>query len=462
MKFNWSLAKILEATQGDLLSDSSPLITGFSTDTRTIEKNNVFIALTGDNFDGHKFIETAVQKKSSVLILSSAPQKLPENTSVILVKDTLKALQDVAGYYRDQHSATFIGVTGSNGKTTTKEMLLHIFSKKLKTFATKGNLNNHIGLPLTILSTPFDTEIAIIEMGMNHLGEIKRLCEIAKPQISIITNIGPAHIGILGNLENIAKAKSEILEKLPENGKAIIPADSEFCNFLKQTSQAKTITVGFTAESDFKLSNVKMDLSGINFSINTEDKNFSCQLSVLGKHNALNASIAIATASATNFDPAEAAEHLSSFKQVQARMEAHEKDGINVLVDCYNANSSSMKEALNFLGICPKRKIAVLGDMRELGDKSEELHREIGKAVSENKIDLLITVGNEAKFIAKEAILNKMSETNVISLNSNAQAAEYLVGKLKKSDTILFKASRGMHFEQIIQSIWPDLGKELH
>jgi UDP-N-acetylmuramoyl-tripeptide--D-alanyl-D-alanine ligase len=462
MKFSWSLQDILSATNGKLITSGTPTISGFSIDTRSIKENNVFIALSGENFDGHKFIEAAIQKKCSLIIASRIPEDFKPEIPVIKVNDTLKALQDLAEFYRNKHSATFIGVTGSNGKTTTKEMLLHLFSKQAKTSATKGNLNNHIGLPLTILSVPFDTKIAIIEMGMNHQGEIRRLCQIAKPQISIITNIGPAHIGILGSLENIAKAKAEILENLPENGKAIVPGDSEFLSLLAKTSPVKTLSVGTAKNCDYKISDIEMSLSGLSFSINHNSKKIHPQLSTLGKHNAINASIAIAAYIEMGFPPEQAAKDIESFKQVQARMEAHDKDGINVLVDCYNANSSSMKEALSFLGICPARKIAVLGDMRELGNKSEELHREIGKVVSENNIDILITVGEEAKFIANESILNKMNKTNVISLNSNDQAAEYLVGKLKKGDTILFKASRGMHFEKIIQRLWPDLGKELH
>lgn len=460
---DWNPELLAKICKGELIHQSDIPINGFSTDTRTIRPGDIYIALSGENFNGHAFVKAALEKKVSGIIISEKVS-LPENFScfVLKVADCLIALQDCAAHYRKNHSGCFIGVTGSNGKTTTRSMLSYLLSENHRCSSTTGNLNNHIGLPLTLLSTPQDAEYIVLEMGMNHSGEIRDLCKIATPDAALVSNIGPAHIGILGNLKNIASAKAEIFEKLPEKAAAIAPSDTDFTDIFKSTATSGLKTFGKSNAADYKISDVKMSLGEVSFKMTHLETKVICTLPLAGEHNAFNAAAALAIFHSLGFDLASGAKRLESFSAVNARMEKIEKDGINILLDCYNANPGSMTEALKFLSICPGKRIAVLGDMKELGDLSCELHSSIGRLAGELKPELLITVGKESQAIADAAINSGMSRNSVIALNSNDEAAELLRKKLKTGATILFKASRGMHFEKIVQNIWPELAGDLH
>ncbi|KAF1082833.1 MAG: UDP-N-acetylmuramoyl-tripeptide--D-alanyl-D-alanine ligase [Candidatus Rifleibacterium amylolyticum] len=464
MTDNWTARQIALACEGELLHDSSQPISGFSIDTRTIQAGNLFVALKGENQDGHLYAAKAADAGAAALLISdtTAVTGLADKAAVIKVADTLAGLQKIAQNRRSQLQSKVIGVTGSNGKTTTRAMLQHLLTSVATCSATSGNLNNHIGLPLTILGLDKSADYAVLEMGMNHQGEIRDLCRIARPDAALISNIGPAHIGILGSLKNIALAKAEILENLSENQTAVVPGDTEFSELLRQATRARLYYFGEGENNDYRISDLQMSVEGVSFSLTAPECHCNCRLQLAGRHNAFNAAAALALFHQLGHDLQKGCQLLESFAPVGARMERVEIDGINILLDCYNANPGSMSEALRFLTVCPAPRIAVLGDMRELGDMSVSMHRQLGVQAAESSPELLVCVGADAAHIAAAARENGMAETSVIALSTNAEAAEILKDKLIKGSTVLFKASRGMHFETIVRSLWPGLGKDLH
>jgi UDP-N-acetylmuramoyl-tripeptide--D-alanyl-D-alanine ligase len=341
-------------------------------------------------------------------------------------------------------------------------MLSYLLSLNNKCYATSGNLNNHIGLPLTILHAPEDADFIVLEMGMNHAGEIRELCKIATPDAALINNIGPAHIGMLGSLENISKAKAEIFENLAENAIAVAPDGPEFKNVFVEAAGHRLTTFGMQPSADFHISSLKTEKSALFFSLAAEGQVADCRLNLAGRHNIFNAAAALALYFRLGFELHEGCSALQGFAAVNARMETISIDGISLILDCYNANPGSMSSALDYLASCPPPRIAVLGDMKELGDMSEQYHREMGLQAGKSELELLIAVGAEAKHIATAALENNNVKNSVIALNSNDEAAELLKKRLKTGATVLFKASRGMHFEHIVRKIWPELAEDLH
>ncbi len=465
MKTDWTAQLIAKVTDGRLIRESGKCISGFNTDTRTLKPGNVYFALSGENFDGHRFAAKAMESGAAGVVIS---QECPEildtgfDAFIIRVSDCLEALQCCARNFRAQHRGFFTAITGSNGKTTTRSMLAHLLGLTSKCFATSGNLNNHIGLPLTILAAPEDAEQIVLEMGMNHAGEIRELCRIAAPDAALLSNIGPAHIGILGSLSNIARAKAEIFEQLPADAPRIAPADTEFTDLLRQIGGKNLKTFGQAENADYRICQIECGMSRVSFKILFKNEEMDCILNMAGRHNAFNATAALAMYHQLGFDINAGAKHLQTFSAVNARMERIERDGINILLDCYNANPGSMKEALHFLAICPAPRIAVLGDMRELGELSPQLHREIGALAAELQLEKLITVGEDAQHMADSAVKAGLPENCVHMLNSHDEAAEVLNRQLITGATVLFKASRGMHFEKIVHKIWPEIAQDLH
>lgn len=455
--------QIAKICSGKLTCSRESQITGISTDTRTIKPGDLFVALKGHNFDGHNFIDKAINAGAAAIIYSDDTELHTQEcqSSMIRVKDCLAALQQLATFYRSKSHAFFIGVTGSNGKTTTREMLYYLLSNEANCHSTKGNLNNHIGLPLTLLGTDPEAKFAVIEMGMNHAGEIRHLCQIAKPDAALISNIGPAHIGILKSLTNIAKAKAEVLEQLQAHQFAVIPGDTEFTELFHQSTSARLFTFGTKPHNTYRITDIRESTDSVAFSLSFNEQSHHCLLALSGAHNAFNAVAALAVYNQLGHDLEKGIKRLSQFKPVSARMEKHSIDGINIIVDCYNANPGSMLVALQHLHICPPGRVAVLGDMRELGELSIEMHKNIGTEAAKLGIELLVCVGADATHMASAAIASGMHEDSVIALSSNDEAAELLSKRLKKGSTILFKASRGMHFETILRKLWPGMAKDL-
>ena len=442
---------ILKITNGKLIcGDENIEINDFSKDTREIKDGDTYIAIKGERFDGNDFWQNAVDSGAKVCIVSKDIGAI-NGVAIIKVEDTLKALQDIASYKRMQYDIPVVAVTGSVGKTSTKDLIASVVSEGYKTLKTKGNYNNEIGLPLTVLSLK-DEEAMVVEMGMNHFGEIRKLTNIAKPTVAVITNIGTAHIGNLGSRENILKAKLEILEGLKGNT-VIVNNDNDLLHkwALENKDKYNIITYGITNESDYMAKNIKSfeDKSEFTVSSKTDINNKKILVPVGGEHFILNSLCGVAVGEYLKVPTEKIIRGIAKLELTKKRMEIlKSKSGATVINDTYNANYDSMKAAITYLkGIENKRKIAILGDMLELGDYSKELHEKIGEEVDGN-IDILITIGKEAKYIAE-----KSKAKQIIECDNIEEAIEKIKKIETKDDAILLKASNGMKLFEIASAL---------
>lgn len=431
------------------------LISKFCSDTREIKENDMFISIKPEKGDGIKYIVEAFEKGACGCIteygLSDEFVTMHKDKTIIQVENTIKAIQDLAKYKRSLYNIPVVGITGSVGKTTTKEMIASVLEKKYKVSKNRGNYNNHIGVPLTILDWEDDIEIAIVEMGMNHLGEISELTNIARPTMAVITNVGTAHIGFLGSRENILKAKLEILEGLPVDGKVIINNDNDM---LEKASigNYKKVTYGIENESDYMAEDITITEQITKYTTRINGKKYEIIIPASGKHFAINSLSAITVGCLLNVDIEKMIDAMRNFENTGKRIEIKEINNIKMINDYYNANYDSVKAALEVLNkTTAKRKIALLGDMRELGKYEEELHRNVGKEIIKNRIDILITVGALAKYIAQE--VKELGLKEVYIFENNEECIKNLNNIIKKDDAILIKASKAMHFGEIAESI---------
>lgn len=443
----FNVKQILEAIDGEGYNLFDEIkINRIVTDSRKIEKGDCFVALIGEKFDGHDFLEDVYVNGASLAIVS----KLNTNIKIpqILVSDTLKAYKDIALSYRKRFDIPVVAVTGSSGKTSTKEMIAAVLAKKFNVHKTQKNFNNEIGLPYTVLQLDKSHEVAVLEMGMNHFGEIESLAYVARPQIAVITNIGTAHIENLGSRENILKAKMEIITYFTNSDVLIVNGDNDLLSKVK-SDRYKVIKFAIENEADYRAYDV-IDLyeEGIEFKckIRNEEKTF--KTNTPGIHNVYNALAAIAVADVLGLNYQEMLDGILNFNPGSMRMNIVDKNGVKFIVDCYNANPDSMKVALDVLNKFDGRKIAILGDMFELGDFSEKFHREVGKYLIE-KSDVLIAVGEYAKYYFEEA----KEKIETYYFNNKLEALDHLKNYIKNGDVLLFKASRGMKLEEISDSL---------
>jgi UDP-N-acetylmuramoyl-tripeptide--D-alanyl-D-alanine ligase len=451
-----TVKEILEATGGNLLQgDPAVQIDSLCTDSRSIKEDDFFVPIIGENFDGHKFIQSALE---SGALGSLTQYDIPINSEgiVIRVKDTLKALWDIARYYRSRFDIKVIAVTGSAGKTTTKDMIYEVLSKNFNVLKTQGNFNNHIGLPLTLLNLSKEYQIAVVEMGMNNFGEISNLTKIARPDIGVITNIGTAHIGNLGSRQNILKAKMEILDGMNPDGMMVLNGDDDLLWGLRDSLKVKTLYFGTREGVDIQAQDIKTNESEkSSCKIKFEGAEYNLEIFVPGIHNIYNALSAIAIG--LNFGVAleDMIDAIGEFKSGKMRMNVLKlNEDIKIINDTYNANPDSMEAALIALkDMKAKRRIAVLGDMLELGELSMKLHRELGKKVAQNGMDYLITLGQQAKYIAEGAIEEGMPSKQVIDFREPKEIIDYIQNLLMPGDAALIKGSRGMKMEQIVDKI---------
>lgn len=457
-KHTVTVKDILNVTNGELIiGKEDEICENFCRDSREIKDGDVYLGIKGETLNGSIYFEQALKNGAKGVIIqdievTKEQEEKYENKFIIKVEDTIKAMQEIAEYKRTLYKMPVIAITGSVGKTSTKDIIANVISQKYKTLKTQGNYNNHIGVPLTIFSLK-DEEIMVVEMGMNHFGELYTLTNIAKPNIAVITNIGTAHIGNLGSRENILKAKLEILEGLQENGKVIINNDNDLLHkwYLENKEKTSIITYGIENESDYMAENIILNENSSTYIL--KKSGLKVKVPVGGNHFVLNSLCAIAVGREMCISLDEIIKGIETFKLTKRRMDIKNFNNMTIINDCYNANYDSMKAALEYLGsIENKRKIAVLGDMLELGDYSKELHKNVGKQVVKNNIDILVTVGEEAKYIANEAI-KEMEKDKVKECNSNKEAIKILESIMKENDCILIKASNGMHFEEIVKSI---------
>ena len=438
------IKEILKITNGKLICGDEDLdIQNFEKDTRIIQKGDMYVAIKGEKFDGNNFYKDAINKGAVACLMSKEPEEKIGN--IVLVENTVKAIQQIAAYKRSNVDIPVVAVTGSVGKTSTKDIVAAVMSQKYKVLKTQGNLNNDIGLPFTLLRL-HDENAIVVEMGMNHFGEISLLTSIAKPTLAIITNIGTAHIGNLGSRENILKAKLEILEGLQGNS-VIINNDNDLLSDWAEKNKEKynIITYGINNKnSKYVAEDIHSYEDRSEYKIDGKE----VVVPVGGEHFVLNSLCAIAVGRYFDIPMAKITEGISGFELTKGRMEIEKaKCGASIINDTYNANYDSMKAAIEYLEkIEGKRKIAVLGDMKELGDYSESLHRKVGEEVK--NIDILITIGELAKYIEETADVREM-----LHFDNNESALEYLKKIMKKDDIILLKASNSMKFGDIAKEL---------
>lgn len=452
-----TLAQLKDMIQieNDITAFQDISINGVSIDSRKIAKGNLFVPFKGEHSDGHRFVEEALKQGAHAALWQQDVPNPPLHLPILIVEDTLTALQELARSYRNQLDVKVVGITGSNGKTTVKDMVAKLLSLKYKVQKTEGNYNNHIGLPLTVLSLDEDTEIAVLEMGMSSKGEIDFLSTLARPNTAIITNIGESHLQDLGSREGIAEAKLEITHGLQENGLIVYLGDEPLLQERLQDDKGKALiqTFGRSTDNDIYPLDIKTDSSGSTFKTNLAETEF--KLPVLGIHNILNALCAMLTANYFQIPYAKMNDGFADLKLTNMRMELVDgQNGVKVINDAYNASPTSMRAAIELVSAMPgfSQKILVLGDMLELGEREQEFHYEIGKSVDPQSVDYVFTFGNLGRYIA-EGARTVLSEDRVFSFAEK----ESLIAELKKlvtADTlVLVKASRGMRMEEVVTAL---------
>lgn len=447
-----TVKNIAEMVKGTLTNPQyeQTVIHGVATDTRKLEQHQLFIPLKGERFDGHSFVEQAFKAGVAAVLWDRSVPNPPENHAVILVDDTLTALQQLAKAYLQELGTRVIGVTGSNGKTTTKDMIHAVLGTQYRVHKTGGNFNNHIGLPLTVLAMPENTEIAVLEMGMSAKGEIDLLSRLANPDAAVITNIGESHMQDLGSREGIAEAKLEIINGLKEDGVLIYIGDEPL---LQKAYSCQTKTYGTGAHNDYQLQDVSQSEEGTHFTIKGMETSFF--IPILGKHNVMNAMAAIAAGAYFGITPEGAAKGLSGLKVTGMRLELIKTDsGFSIINDAYNASPTSMKAAIQLTESLEGygKKMLVLGDMLELGDLEETFHKECGAVISPEKIDRVFTYGKLGAFIA-EGALKHFEKDRVSHYTEKKDLLQAVKENASKGDLILFKASRGMKLEEIVKDL---------
>lgn len=420
-------------------------IEGVSIDTRSIQKKNLFIPFKGENVDGHRFIDMAFEKGAALTLSEKEDQEA--DYPAILVKDGLKALQDISRVYLSEVSPKVVAVTGSNGKTTTKDMIECVLNPRYKVQKTIGNFNNEIGMPLTILQLEEDTEISILEMGMDRLGDISFLSQLANPDIAVITSVGESHIEMLGSRENIAKAKYEIVDELKDDGTFIYSKDYTLLeNIVDKNVSYQLKTAGLTAVNDDVLTDIYADGSGTRFTFKGEE----FTIPQLGAHNALNASLAILVANTLGMTLQECKESLENLQVTQMRMERIEDEsGALIINDAYNASKASMISAIDTMSkLNYTNKILVLGDILELGEYSQSLHEDVGNFINQETTDfkMVYTFGEHTKYIH-----NILETSDKLHVDSIEELQKKVHAHLEEDTAILLKGSRGMALERVIK-----------
>lgn len=451
-----SIDEIVGAVNGKLLNPwingSSLYIESITTDSRKQMEKGLFIPLKGERFDGHDFI-SSVHDKGAIATLTMNDEVVDERMATILVEDTKMALLHLACFYRKQFQIPVIGITGSVGKTSTKEMISSVLSGKWNVHKTQGNFNNEIGLPLTLFNLNHSHEAAVIEMGMNHFGEIHNLTCSALPEVAVITNIGTSHIENLGSREGILKAKLEILDGLHADGLLIINGDNDLLSTVSNLS-VKSISYGLMPTNDYWAKEIHSEGEYTTATIISPRQTYQIRIKALGEHMVYNTLAAIAVAEYFNLTEEEIMNGLSSYEPSKMRMHITTlESGLTVIDDTYNASPDSMRAALKVLRDYSSKgkKVAILGDMFEMGEFAPKLHQEVGQFVAEMAIDVLIAIGDLAKHIYEG--YKEKGTKDAYYFETKEAFIENIVHIIQKEDCVLLKASRGMHFEALIEEV---------
>lgn len=448
------LAEIVQAVEGSFGYPADTEINCVSTDTRTIKPGSVFVALKGENFDGHDFGAKACEAGAEAVIAERAI----EGAKCIIVDSTHRALLQLAAYYRKKFDIPIVGITGSVGKTTTKDMIALVLSKKFRTLKTEGNHNNEIGLPLTLFGLDADTQAAVVEMGMSHSGEISRLSMCCEPTVAVITNIGHSHIENLGSQQGILKAKMEILDGAQYMAPLILSMDDKLLAQIEARHGRRIIFYSVKKKTaDVYASDITSDERGSDFKINYKGGSVSARLNCLGEHNVKNALAAFCVGLTLGIEPQDMADAIAEFKPQGIRQNVKNVRGMTFIVDCYNAAPDSIKAALSALSqtACPEgaRRVAVLSDMLELGKHSRSLHKLAGEYVAASGADMLFCCGNDAKYYVDGAVKKGMAEENCRYFEDKSEMTAALRETLAEGDAVLFKASRGMKLEETVNAL---------
>lgn len=454
---NIKIKDLIKATQGALLvGDKEREVKDVVIDSRKANENTLFVAIKGENFDGHDFIEDCYKAGCRMFIVSSEDEKVgvKGDMTIIAVENTELCMGDIAKYYKELHKIPYIGVTGSVGKTTTRDMVYSALSGKHKVLKNIGNLNNHLGVPLTLFNLESKHECAVLEMGMSHFGEIEYLSDMVHPEIAVISNVGLSHVENLGSQEGVLKAKLEITKNFGKDNLLVINGDDKMLSSLKVKSLPyKLKTFGFNSDNDIYCKGYYVTTKNISFVCNINGKDESFEVPTLGEHNILNAMSAIIVGMELGLNLGEIREGLKGYVATGMRLDVLENDRFTVINDCYNASPDSMKSALKVLSsFGDERKVAILGDMFEMGDMSEVGHREVGEACIGNA-DVLITVGKDSQYILDEASIKGFCATNLYHFSDKEHLIDSLDSILREGDVVLVKASRGMKLEVVVNAI---------
>jgi UDP-N-acetylmuramoyl-tripeptide--D-alanyl-D-alanine ligase len=452
---------------GDLSERTEQRIKHISLDTRSLRPGDLFLAIRGDRFDGHEFVEAALSKGAMGAIVldsynvSTLSQKRGSNRRVpfiLGVNDTLFAYQRLAAYHRSKFTIPVVAVTGSNGKTTTKEMVASVMAHRWNILKTEGNLNNRLGVPQTLFRLNDRHQGAVIEMGVDHVGQTTCLCEMARPTIGIITNIGPDHLEFFGSMDVSAQAKAELLALLPTDGTTILNADDSYYDYLVARARCRVVSFGFSATADVRATHVKSDgRNGTIFHLHLPGKarRTVVHIQVQGAHNITNALAAGAVGTVMGFPGTVIAQGLSRFRPAAMRSQVLVSRGVKLIIDCYNANPASMKAAVELLAQAGenRRTIAVLGDMLELGPNAEPMHEEVGGFVARHDINYVVTCGVLGRSLARGAQQAGLDHARIIQVPDAQAAVAAVKAIVKPGDVVLVKASRGMRLELVADAL---------
>ena len=448
-----NISDIVEATGGTLLYGSADTeIKSVTTDSRKVGDNALFVPIIGDR-DGHDFIPSAIKNGVKAVVIHKDVE-INSDVCVIKVPDTLKALGDIARFYKEKYNILTVSITGSVGKTTTKDIVYSALNQGVCTMKTQKNFNNHIGVPLTVFEIEKEHKIAVIEMGMSHFGEIDYLSSIVNPDIAIITNIGMSHIENLGSQEGIFKSKMEITNRFKKGNTLIVNGDDKFLSKTKGMGEYNVIYYGKdNPDNDVYAKDIQdFGLYGTEFVAVVDNREYPVKVNIPGAHNVYNALAAICAAKVCGIDIKTAIEGIKNTKLTENRLEVEETKGMTLIKDYYNAAPDSIRAALSLMPTAKaKRLVAILGDVLEMGDHAKDAHYALGKSVVDNGIDMLITAGENAKYIADAA--KDLGFENAHSFMTTDEACEFVKGALCEGDAVLIKASHGMHFEKIYNAI---------
>ena len=447
------LASRLLAGLADVQTDAEvELVT---TDSREVRPGSIFVAFPGEKFDGHNFAAKALEDGALYVVLNHPVEGVPAEKT-ILCPDSYHAMMVMGANYRSQYHPKVVGVTGSVGKTTTKQMCYAALCGFGKTIKTEGNQNNELGMPRTLMRIGADTEYAVIEMGMSHAGEIERLSSAARPDVGIITCIGVSHIGNLGSQENICKAKLEICAGLPEGAPLVLNYDDPYLRKAQLPAHVRPVWFSLSDENaDVCALSIRQEKDGMSFLVEDQEAGtFMVRIPAMGRHNVANALAAYCAATRLGCDPRGVVKGLADFEQTGQRQKLVESKGVQVIEDCYNANPDSMKAALAMFKDFPcKRRFALLGDMLELGDLSRPAHEELGRLAAESGLYCLVTYGEQAK---RTAVVAAAKGQKTLHAANYREAADALLNRIQPGDALLVKASRGMQLEKVLEIFYAE------